>query len=118
MDTTNTTERPIECRLCGKRLRRWGGHLVLVHGVSLRDYLAEQSDRIDGPGLYRWIEAVDGLDNKVGRLGNHRARTLDRWKDDGAVANVYAVDKILVALGLQLSEVPSELYCAELQPSA
>lgn len=68
----------------------------------------ETANYLDGPGLYAWLEDVDGLERLGERIGD-RARTLTRWRE-GRAAFFYTADEILIRLGRHISEVPARLY--------
>lgn len=81
--------------------------------------VAEQTDWLDGPRLYEWLKE-HGLDHPAIELGREHERAIRHWRD-GRRANVYTVDRVLVALGLHLSEVPDDCwvdppYRGELKP--
>lgn len=64
-------------------------------------------DWLDGPRFYAWLRenGLTALDRQLG----HSARRVRDWRD-GAVANVYAADRVLVKVGLHLNDVPEDLY--------
>lgn len=68
----------------------------------------ETANYLDGPGLYAWLEEVDGLERLSERIGD-QARTLTGWRE-GRAAGFYTADEILIRLGRHISEVPHHLY--------
>lgn len=63
----------------------------------------------EGPGLYDWLERVGLLE--LARSDDSNTRTLHRWRN-GAWADFYCVDRLLIGLGLHPSAVPQELWSA------
>jgi transposase-like protein len=67
-------------------------------------------DWLDGPGLYAWILEELDLDHIPERtIPQYQVRRVRDW-GHGALANVYTADRVLVNLGLNLGNVPDELY--------
>lgn len=66
------------------------------------------SDWLDGPALYAWINnrrEVNWLE-----LGGYKSYVKE-WRD-GQPANVYVADRVLLRIGMHLSELPDSLYLA------
>jgi hypothetical protein len=76
--------------------------------VSVAEQISsEATNWLDGPGLVHWLES-HGLDNPEIQLGFH-ARAIRHWRA-GCKASVYVADRVLIKLGLHLSEIPDDLW--------
>ena len=84
---------------------------------------AEEAGFCDGPKLMAWLREVEpelwesnregGVCGQVApRIGQSWNRRFYDW-DRGAQPNVYTVDKLMVALGRHLLEIPDECFCEE-----
>jgi len=72
-------------------------------------------DWLDGPALVAWIESRWEFNFR--QLGGHKVY-LREWRA-GNAACVYVADRVLLRLGLHLSEVPDDLFLeSDLCPSA
>lgn len=76
----------------------------------------ETAEWLDGPRLAEWLES-HGLLSPSRQLGSSTEGSFRRWKN-GAKANVFAVDRVLVKLGLALSEIPDEFWTCPPQRQA
>lgn len=60
---------------------------------------------VDGPRLTTWLDRhID-----VGSLCERDRKLLQRWRN-GSAATVWTVDRVLIAYGRHLSELPDSLW--------
>lgn len=85
---------------------------------------AEEAEHCDGPKLMAWLREVEpqlwaetadmryNTGNVNGTIGPNWNRRFYDWTR-GACPSVYTVDKLMVALGRHLLEIPDECFCEE-----
>lgn len=73
----------------------------------------ETCEYLDGPCLATWLDE-HGMESEERELGFH-ARRVREWRAGGS-ANVYTVDKVLVKLGLHLSQIPEDFWLEDFIP--
>ena len=83
---------------------------------------AEEAEFCDGPALMAWLREVEPkLFGKRWEASPGQVRPMigDNWNrrfydwTRGACPSVYTVDKLMVALGRHLLEIPDECFCEE-----
>lgn len=98
------------CRGCGQEVRegrRSCGACRIDTGDGLLDLSESLPGWVDGPKFVAWLEE-HGLESKLS-LGEGLARRMRDWQS-GGVASVDAVDRVLVAMGFHLSELPDDFW--------
>jgi hypothetical protein len=78
-------------------------------GVDELTYMNAKS--ADGPSLVKWVEKV--LAGDMASVPESQMRRLNEWRKDGARADFYAVDTLLIRLGLHPCFAPQEVWRAE-----
>ena len=83
---------------------------------------AEEAEFCDGPKLMAWLREVEPqlwAENRDGNPGQVTPSLGDRWNrrfydwDRGSQPEVYTVDKLMVALGRHLLEIPDGVFLFE-----
>lgn len=66
---------------------------------------------LDGPALVRWLEEL-GLASEIRSLGVRGRADLFRWRQPGAAANYYTVERLLFDLGCHhlLQSLPNSAW--------